>query len=123
MSSVGFFFADQNSPFLVTAVVTLVIAGIEILSHRKEASQPGWSIHEVCTARMGSDPKTAILDGYNRSFDVPNLFVVDGAAFSSATALEPTLTIMALAARAGDHIADLLDRREMRKRGPREKLV
>ena len=98
-------------------------AGIEILSHRKEASQPGWSIHEVCTARMGSDPKTSVLDGYNRSYDVPNLFVVDGAAFSSATALEPTLTIMALAARAGDHIADLLDRREMRKRGPREKLV
>ncbi len=95
-------------------------AGIEILSHRKEASQPGWSIHEVCTARMGSNPKTAVLDGYNRSYDAPNLFVVDGSAFSSATALEPTLTIMALAARAGDHIADLLDRGEMRKHGPRD---
>ena len=95
-------------------------AGIEILSHRKEASPPGWSIHEVCTARMGSDPRTAVLDGYNRCYDVPNLFVVDGAAFSSATALEPTLTIMALAARASDHIADLLDRGEMGNHGPRE---
>ena len=69
---------------------------------------------------MGSDPKTAVLDGHNRSYDVPNLFVVDGASFSSATALEPTLTIMALAARTGDHIADLLGRGGLRKHGPRE---
>ncbi|MBI1788275.1 MAG: GMC family oxidoreductase [Acidobacteria bacterium] len=50
-----------------------------------------------------ADPRTSVLDPFNRCHDVPNLLVVDGAAFPSATALEPTLTIMALAARACDH--------------------
>ncbi|MGH6691865.1 MAG: GMC oxidoreductase, partial [Gammaproteobacteria bacterium] len=91
-------------------------AGIEILSHDRAARQPGWSIHEVGAARMGRDPRASVLDGFNRAHDVPNLFVVDGAAFPSATALEPTLTIMALAARACDHLVDLTRRRELRKR-------
>jgi choline dehydrogenase-like flavoprotein len=91
-------------------------AGIEILSRDPEARPPGWSIHEVGTARMGNDPRTSVLDRFNRSHDVPNLFVVDGAAFPAATALEPTLTIMALSARASDHLAALARRRELRKR-------
>jgi choline dehydrogenase-like flavoprotein len=90
-------------------------AGIEILSRHKEPKPPGWSIHEVGTARMGNDPKTSVLDRFNRSHDVPNLFVVDGASFCSATALEPTLTIMALAARASDHLADLIRGGELRR--------
>jgi len=91
-------------------------AGIEILSRDPGPRPPGWSIHEVGTARMGSDRRTSVLDRFNRSHDVPNLFVVDGAAFPSATALEPTLTIMALAARASDRLVQLSKRHELRKR-------
>jgi choline dehydrogenase-like flavoprotein len=91
-------------------------SGIEILSRDPEARPPGWSIHEVGTARMGNDPRTSVLDRFNRSHDVPNLFVVDGSAFPAATALEPTLTIMALAARASDHLIRLARRRDLRKR-------
>jgi choline dehydrogenase-like flavoprotein len=79
-------------------------AGIEILGRERGPRPPGWSIHEVGTARMGNDRRTSVLDRFNRCHDVPNLYVVDGAAFPSATALEPTLTIMALAARACDDL-------------------
>jgi hypothetical protein len=91
-------------------------AGIEILSREPAPKPPGWSIHEVGTARMGNDPRTSVLDRFNRAHDVPNLFVTDGAAFCSATALEPTLTIMALSARASDRLMELSRRRELRRR-------
>ena len=90
----------------------LQAAGAEILEERTEPLPPGWSIHEAGTARMGEDPQRAVLDRWNRCHDVRNLFVVDAASFVSASEKNPTLTIMTLAMRAADHIAD-----EM-KRGP-----
>ncbi len=81
-------------------------AGVEVMSERKTALPPGWSIHEAGTARMGDDPKKSVLNKFNQSHDVKNLFVVDAASFVSATEKNPTLTILTLAMRAADYIAD-----------------
>ncbi|MEO7145460.1 MAG: GMC family oxidoreductase [Bryobacteraceae bacterium] len=61
--------------------------------------------HELGGCRMGTDPRTSVLNQWCQSHDVPNLFVVDGSAFPSASEKNPTLTIMALAARTADHMA------------------
>jgi choline dehydrogenase-like flavoprotein len=65
----------------------------------------GAAIHECGGARMGSDPATSVLNEYNQSWDVPNLFVTDASCFVSNGLVGPTLTIMALTARACDYIA------------------
>jgi len=67
---------------------------------------PGLCIHEVGTARMGNDPKTSVLNRFNQSWDVKNLFVTDGACFVSQGCQNPTLTMMALTVRACDYIVD-----------------
>ena len=65
---------------------------------------PGLAIHEVGTARMGNDPKTSVLNKFNQAHDVKNVFVTDGACFVSMGCQNPTLTMMALTARACDYI-------------------
>jgi choline dehydrogenase-like flavoprotein len=67
---------------------------------------PGFCIHEVGTARMGADPKTSVLNKWNQSWDVKNVFVTDGACFVSQGCQNPTLTMMAITARACDYIAN-----------------
>jgi choline dehydrogenase-like flavoprotein len=62
---------------------------------------------------MGLDPKTSVLNAFNQSHDVPNLFVVDGSAFTTFPEKNPTLTIMALSMRAGRHMAELRRRGEL----------
>lgn len=69
---------------------------------------PGLAIHEMGTARMGRDPKTSVLNGWNQAHDVPNLFVTDGAAMASGAWQNPSLTFMALTARACAHVAEEL---------------
>ncbi|HWO01389.1 MAG TPA: GMC family oxidoreductase, partial [Blastocatellia bacterium] len=69
-------------------------------------ASPGLCIHEVGTARMGSDRKTSVLNKFNQSWDVKNLFVTDGACFVSIGCQNPTLTMMALTVRACEYIAD-----------------
>ena len=64
--------------------------------------------HEVGGCRIGTDPQTSVLDQYCRSHDVANLYVVDASVFPSSSEKNPTLTIMALATRTADHIADRL---------------
>lgn len=86
-------------------------AGFEILAKHSQMVPPGESIHEMGTCRMGADPKKSVLNKFNQSHDVKNLFVVDGSSFVSGGVQNPTLTIMALAWRASDYIAE-----EMRKR-------
>jgi choline dehydrogenase-like flavoprotein len=67
---------------------------------------PGCGIHEMGVARMGADPKTSVLNQYCQSHDVKNLFVMDAAAFPSGGCQNPTLTIMALAARSSDYLIE-----------------
>ena len=62
----------------------------------------GW--HLLGTARMGSDADTSVVDGYGRSHDVRNLFVIDGSLFVTSGAVNPTSTIQALALRVAEHI-------------------
>jgi choline dehydrogenase-like flavoprotein len=71
-----------------------------------QVSVPGFCIHEVGTARMGADPRKSVLNGYAQTHDVKNLFVTDGAAWASIGCQNPTLTMMAITARACDYIAD-----------------
>jgi choline dehydrogenase-like flavoprotein len=71
-------------------------------------TDPGNLIHEMGTARMGRDPKTSVLNGWNQAHDVPNLFITDGACMTSSAVQNPSLTYMALSARAANHAADLL---------------
>jgi choline dehydrogenase-like flavoprotein len=63
----------------------------------------GLGIHEMGTARMGKDPKTSVLNKWNQVHDAPNVFVTDGAAMTSSACQNPSLTYMALTARAADH--------------------
>lgn len=72
----------------------------------KEPDPAGHSIHEMGTAHMGNDRKTSVLNQFNQSWDVKNLFVVDAAAFASGTHKNPTLTIMALSWRASEYLLD-----------------
>jgi len=66
---------------------------------------PGQAIHEHSTCRMGADPKRSALNGFCQSHEVKNLFVADGAAFTTASEKNPTLTILALAWRSTDYLA------------------
>jgi choline dehydrogenase-like flavoprotein len=81
------------------------LAGFEIVSVDKKVLTEGWSIHELGTARMGTDKKTSVLNQFQQSHDVKNLFVVDGSSHVSASCQNPTWTIMALAWRSCDYLA------------------
>lgn len=80
-------------------------AGFEILASHDRMVPPGESIHELGTCRMGDDPAKSVLNGFSQSHDVKNLYVVDGSAFVSGGAQNPTLTLLALALRASEHLA------------------
>ncbi len=88
-------------------------AGIEILSINREILTEGWSIHELGTSRMGNDPKTSVLNQFQQSHDVKNLFVVDGSSHVNASCQNPTWTIMALCWRSCDYLADQLKKGEV----------
>ncbi len=89
-----------------TAAAILRSAKAEILPYDPNfMGMPGQAIHEHSTCRMGADPKRSALNGFCQMHDVPNVFVVDGAAFTTASEKNPTLTILALAWRATDYLA------------------
>ncbi|HKW97084.1 MAG TPA: GMC family oxidoreductase [Bryobacteraceae bacterium] len=81
-------------------------AGIEIVEVNRRILTEGWSIHELGTSRMGNDPKTSVLNQFQQSHDVKNLFVVDGSSHVNASCQNPTWTIMALCWRSCDYLAD-----------------
>lgn len=74
---------------------------------------PGYGIHEMGTARMGRDPKTSVLNGYNQMHDVPNVFVTDGSAMTSSACQNPSLTYMALTARAVHYAVEQLKKKNI----------
>jgi choline dehydrogenase-like flavoprotein len=89
-----------------TAEAILRAAKAEILPFERNAVDiSGSAIHEHGTCRMGADPKRSALNGYCQMHEVPNVFVVDGSAFTTASEKNPTLTILALAWRATDYLA------------------
>ena len=80
---------------------------------KPEISIFGKNIHECGTARMGTDPKNSVVDANCKVHDTPNVFVTDGAVFTTQGCYEPTLTIMAISARAGEHIAKAFRKGEL----------
>jgi len=88
-----------------TAQEMFEAAGFEILDVNRNMLTEGWSIHELGTARMGTDPKKSVLNQFQQSHDVKNLFVVDGSSHVNASCQNPTWTIMALAWRSCDYLA------------------
>jgi choline dehydrogenase-like flavoprotein len=74
-------------------------------------AMPGGAIHEMGTARMGRDPKSSVLNAFNQVWEAPNVFVTDGACMTSSGCASPSITFMALTARAADHAVNELNRR------------
>jgi choline dehydrogenase-like flavoprotein len=93
-----------------SAVEMLEAAGLKEVTPYDDVvnSAPGNCIHEMGTARMGRDPKTSVLNKWNQVHTVPNVFVTDGACMTSGACVNPSLTYMALTARACDHAVNEL---------------
>jgi len=86
----------------------LEIAGVKNVREYDNDNAPGMGIHEMGVARMGRDPKTSVLNGNNQVWDCKNVFVTDGACMTSASCVNPSLTYMALTARAAAFAVDEL---------------
>ena len=84
------------------AAEMLEAAGLKNIETYDNGSAPGMAIHEMGTARMGHDPKTSVLNKWNQLHEVKNVFVTDGSCMTSAACQNPSLTYMALTARACD---------------------
>jgi choline dehydrogenase-like flavoprotein len=96
-----------------SAAEMLEAAGAKHVRTRMEHMTPGWAIHEVGIARMGNNPKKSVLNAFQQSHDVDNLYVMDGAGFVSTACQNPTLTIMTLAVRSCDHLMSRMKRGEV----------
>lgn len=95
------------------AMEMLEAAGGKNVSPYETEAHPGFSIHEMGAARMGRDPKTSVLNAHNQVWSCQNLYVTDGAAMTSAGCVNPSLTYMALTARAVEHAVKALNRRDI----------
>jgi choline dehydrogenase-like flavoprotein len=91
-----------------TAEEMIKASGAEDVQVSREHFLEGASIHELGTARMGDDPKTSVTNGFGQTHDVKNLFVLDGSIFASAGCQNPTWTILALARRGSEFLAEQL---------------
>lgn len=91
----------------------LEVAGFKDVQTYDREYALGMGIHEMGTARMGRDPKTSVLNGNNQVWDAKNVFVTDGACMTSASCVNPSLTYMALTARAADFAVNELNKRNL----------
>jgi choline dehydrogenase-like flavoprotein len=97
----------------ITAAEMLTAAGAKDIEPFVENNAPGLTIHEMGTARMGRDPRTSVLNAHNQAHDAKNLFVTDGACMASSSCVNPSLTYMALTARACDYAVNQMKRGEL----------
>ena len=95
------------------AVEMLEAAGLQSVRGFANEPHPGEVIHEMGTARMGHDPKTSVLNRFNQCHDAPNVFVTDGACMTSTACQNPSLTYMALTARACAYAVEAMKRGEL----------
>ena len=95
------------------AAEMLEAVGAKDIKVRARVEMPGMAIHELGTARMGNDPKKSVLNAFNQTHDVKNLFVMDGASFVSSACQNPTLTMMAVTVRACTHLIDRFHKGEV----------
>ncbi len=94
---------EMRKDMKLQAVEMLEKAGFKNVKTIDNLAAPGIAIHEMGTARMGNDPKTSILNKYNQIHTVPNVYVTDGSCMTSSACQNPSLTYMALTARAVNH--------------------
>jgi choline dehydrogenase-like flavoprotein len=95
------------------AAEMLEAAGVKNVKTYDNGSFPGMAIHEMGTARMGRDPKTSVLNQWNQMHEVPNVFVTDGSCMTSAACQNPSLTYMALTARAAHYAHEALKKGDL----------
>lgn len=93
---------SMRKDMMADAAEMLEVAGIKNINQYDAGYAPGMGIHEMGTARMGRDPRTSVLNGNNQVWDALNVFVTDGACMTSASCVNPSLTYMAITARAAD---------------------
>ena len=102
-------YSDNEFNMAKDAIATLEdlshAMGWEVLTKHDQMFPPGYSIHELGTCRMGDNPKTSVLNKWNQSHDVKNLFVVDGSSFVTGGSQNPTMTICSLSMRASEYLA------------------
>ena len=91
----------------------LEACGVKDVKTFDDAYFPGMGIHEMGTARMGTSPRNSVLNEWNQLWDAPNVFVTDGSCMASTACQNPSLTYMALTARAADHAVNELNRRSL----------
>ena len=103
----------MNKDVSASAVEILEAAGAINVRANRTMHPPGHCIHEMGGARMSTTAKDGVLNGWNQAWDVPNLFITDGAAMSSSACQNPSITYMALTARAVAHAVGELKRRNL----------
>ncbi len=104
--------AKMRKDMMNDAAEMLEASGLKNVNTYDEGSFPGMAIHEMGTARMGHDPKTSVLNGFNQMHEVKNVFITDGSFMTSAACQNPSLTYLAFTARAVDYAV-----RELKKGG------
>jgi choline dehydrogenase-like flavoprotein len=103
----------KTAKFLQDRGVEILEAAGALRVTRSPIAESTFSVHLLGTCRMGDDPKTSVIDKYHRSHDVRNLFLCDGSSLVTSGRGQPTMTIQALAFRAGEHLARFAKRGEI----------
>ncbi|HVW59927.1 MAG TPA: GMC oxidoreductase, partial [Puia sp.] len=103
----------MHADMITSATDMLTTAGYKNIQVTGAMSYPGNANHEMGIARMGRDARTSVLNAYNQMHEVPNVFITDGSCMTSGACLNPSLTYMALTARACDHAVRQLKRGEI----------
>jgi len=98
---------------VIEATDMLAASGARDIRPIRENNPPGLTIHEMGTARMGGDPKNSVLNPHNQAHDVKNLFLTDGACMVSSSCVNPSLTFMAITARACDYAVSQMKKGEL----------
>lgn len=93
----------MHADMVKTGIDMLTSLGYQNVKDSSAISAPGNANHEMGTARMGRDPKTSVLNAFNQMHEVPNVFITDGSCMASSSCLNPSITYMALTARACDY--------------------
>jgi len=102
-----------NKQIQEDAVEMLQQAGLKDVIGFDNEHSPGYGVHEMGTARMGNDPKTSVLNSFNQVHAAKNVFVTDGACMTSSSCVNPSLTYMAITARAANHAVSELKKRNL----------
>jgi len=103
----------MSKDIAIQAAEMLAAAGATDIGVYSEITRPGLAIHEMGTARMGRDPKASVLNEHNQAHEVKNLFMTDGSCMVSNSCVNPSLTYMALTARACDYAVAQMKKNEL----------